>query len=150
MRLSVREHVGGQRRRRRQLREPRPGQHHREVGAILVHVTAADRVRTPSADGVGQAIDQPLLAEVVVEHHHAARRQVLAHRLERLLREHVALEPHAGEARLHRQRVDQREHDEVVLLRRRPQEMPGVVVDDGDARIAGTAGRDAARRRGAG
>ena len=50
-----------------------------EVGALLVHV--AERLAPEHRGGrVREPIDQPLLAEVVVEHHHAARRQVIADR----------------------------------------------------------------------
>ena len=87
-------------------------------------------------DRVRQSIDQPLFAKIVVQRHHAARRQVVAHRFERLSGEHVALETHAREARLHGQRVDQREDDQVVLPVAGPQKMPRIVVDDGHARIA--------------
>ena len=99
----------------RQRFQPRSGHHHAQVGPRLVHVdvrflaeSRGRRVREP--------VDQPPLAEVVVDHQHAVRRQMIPDRLERLLGEHVALEPHAREARLHGQRIDQREDHEVVLL----------------------------------
>ena len=59
----------------------------------------------------------------------------IAHRTERLLGEHVALETNAGKARLQRERVHEREDDEVVFVVRRPEKVPRVVVDHGDARI---------------
>ncbi len=65
---------------------------------------------------VGEPIDEPALAKIVVDDEHAIRLQPIADGPERLLGEHVALEPHAREARLHRQRIDQREHDQVVML----------------------------------
>jgi hypothetical protein len=86
-----------------------------------------DRVREP--------IDQPLLAEVVVEHHQPARLEAGANGAERFLREHVALEPHAREARLHGEGIDQRENDQDVLLRRGGEKMPRVVDDRCHVRI---------------
>ena len=107
---------------------------------LLVDVDArlgAERDR----GGVGQAIDQPALAEIVVDDQHAARLEAVLDGAERLLGEHVALEPHRGEARLQGQRVDQREHHQVVLLRRGPEEVPRIVGDDVDAGIVvGTVG----------
>ena len=84
---------------------------------------------------VRQAIDQPLLAEVVVDDEQAVGSEAVADGAERLLGEHVALEAHAREARLQRQRINQRKDDEVVFLVRGAEEVPGVVVDDRYARI---------------
>ena len=134
VRLVEGRHLVGDMRRSGQLRETRPGHQDAEERPRLVDV---DPWLLPECDGRGvrEPIDQPALAEVVVDDQHAVRLEAVAHVAERLDGEHVALEPHAGKARLQRQRIDQREDDEVVLLRRRPQVVPGVVVDDGDARV---------------
>ena len=130
-----------------QRRQPRPGEHDAEVRARFVHVHArllAERRRRR----VREPVDQPSLTEVVVDHQQPVRLEMIPHGPERLRREHVALEPHAREARLHGQRIDQREHHQVVLLRRRPQVVPGIVVDERDARVRVQADRDVARARG--
>jgi len=134
LRLPVRHHASWRRRKCDRVVEPRAGKHHREIRALLMHVDARLLLEHPR-HRVGKAIDQPLLAEVVVEHHQAARLQMVADRAKRFLREHVALQPYAGEARLHGQRIDQREHHEVVPLRRRREEMPRIVDDGRHARI---------------
>src|SRR3954470_16844754 len=135
VRLTIRGHVGRQRRRPVQLRDARSGEDDAEICAVLVDV--CERLGAEhSGDRVREPVDQPLFAEVVVHGHHAGRREVIAHRLERLAREHVALQAHPGEARLDGQRIDQREYDEVVPFRGRSQIVPGIIVDDGNARIA--------------
>ena len=84
---------------------------------------------------VGQAIDEPLLAEVVVDHEHAVGRESRLGGPERLLGEHEALEAHRRERGLQRERIDQREYDEVVLLLGRPQIVPRIVGHHGHARV---------------
>ena len=66
---------------------------------------------------VRQPVHEPALAEIVVDDEHAVDLQMGPHVAEGLFREHIALEPHAREARLQGERIDQREHDEVVLPR---------------------------------
>ena len=89
--------------------------------------------------------DEPLLAVVVVEHEHAVGLQVVAHGLERLLREQERLEPDVRGRADERQRVGQGEDHEVVLLVRAAQECPAVVLVTRDARDPGTGGRDGSR-----
>ncbi len=91
---------------------------------------AVGRVERP-----GQAIDQPLLAVVVVHGERAIGLQVGARLLHRLAREQVALEPKRGLAADERQRVGQREQDQVVLLVGPLEERPPVVDVDADARV---------------
>ncbi len=114
--------------------EPRPDHDHAEL--VLGRVDVHDRLL---AEGrrrrVREPVDEPGLAEVVVDHQHAVGLEHVAHGAERLFGEHVALEAHAGERGLQRQRVDEREHHEVVLLLRRPQEVPGIVGHRVDARV---------------
>ena len=120
--------IGGQR------RQTRSGQHHAEIGARFVDVHARLGIERGRGD-VGEPVHEPRLTKVVVDDEQTVRREPFADGAERLFGEHVALEPHAGEARLHRQRVDEREDDEVVLLVGRPQEVSRVVVDSRDTRI---------------
>ena len=79
VRLAVTPAPGPGPRRRRQRAQPRPGHQDAEIRARLVHVHAgllAERRRRR----VGEPIDQPALAEVVVDHQHAVAASVLAHR----------------------------------------------------------------------
>ena len=134
VRMVVRGDPVGGRRPVGHTRDAWPREHHAQIPVLLVNVHA--RVLSEHARRrVGQPVHQPLLAEVVVDDQHAVRLQPCLDRAEGLLGEHETLEPHGREARLQRQRVDEREHHQVVLLRGRPQEVPGIVGDDVDAGI---------------
>ena len=115
VRLPERRHAIGHDRVGRQRLQPGAGQHHAEIGARGVDV---DPRLVAEGDGgrIRQPVNEPLLAEVVVDHQHTVGRQAITDGAERLLGEHVALEPDPGEARLQRQRVDESEHHQVVLL----------------------------------
>ncbi len=120
--------IGGQR------RQTRTSQQHAEVGARFVDVHARLGIERGRRD-VGEPVHEPRLTKVVVDDEQTVRGEPFADGAERLLGEHVALEPHAGEARLHGQRVDEREDDQVVLLVGRPQVVSCVVVDPRHPRI---------------
>ena len=110
--------------------------------------------------GAGQPPDQPVLAVVVVHRERPAGREMVAHRLHRLDREQVALQPQRARTGDQRQRVGQREDDQVVLVGRcargtrgrrrcaRARAGPGTAGPDGAARrSAAAAGRSRPRRR---
>ena len=80
--------------------------------------------------------NEPRIAVVVVEHEDAVVVQVLLDRREGLEREQERLEPDRRLLADKRQRVGQGKDDQVVLLVRRTQECPAVVVVCGDARVA--------------
>src|SRR6476646_7396144 len=114
-----------------QPRQAWPCHQHAQEGPRFMHVHTRLGAECHRR-GVRETIDQPALAEIVVDDEDAIRVEPIADIPEGLLGEHVAFEPHAGKAGLHRQRVDQCEHHEVVMLRRRPQKMTRVVVYDRD------------------
>ena len=76
----------------------------------------ARRVPERVGERAGEPVDDPLLAVEVVHRERAARREVIARGLRRLQREQVALQAQRTRARDQRQRVGQREQDQVVLL----------------------------------
>ena len=86
----------------------------------------ARRVPVHLVERAGQAIDQPRLAVEVVHREDPARRQVRLRRLHRSRREQVALETQRRLARDERERVRQREQDQVVALVRALEERAAV------------------------
>ena len=94
MRLPERRHAIRHDRIRRQRRQSRPGNDDPQIGARLVHVHA--RLGTERDSGrVREPIDEPALAEVVVDDQQSVGLQPVPHRTERFLGEHVALEADA-------------------------------------------------------
>ena len=129
----------------------------RRLAVHLEQRLVAERV----VEHLGELGDQPVVAVVVVEHEDAVLGEVVAHAGERLLGEQERLEPELALLADQRQRVGQREDDEVVLLVGRAQERAAVVDVAGDARVgvrlvgvvarcrsAGVAGRSRPRRCG--
>ena len=90
--------------------------------------------KTVCAVPASRSISQRL-AVVVVHREGAVRLEVVARLLQRLLGEQERLEPDLRGAAHQRQRVGQREEDQVVLLVRACQERPAVVDVPGDPRV---------------
>ncbi len=86
-------------------------------------------------DSARQPIDKPLLAVEVVHRERAVRRQVRARNLDGLLRKEVALKPQRTCSGHERERVGQREEDQVVLRVCLLEERPAVVDMTGDSRV---------------
>ena len=104
------------------------------VGIELGGVEARRRAERALQRG-GQAIHEPVHPVVVVDGEHTARLQVLAHGLERLFGEEVALEPDRRLSTHERQGIGEGEENQVVLLLGALQERPTIVRDAADARI---------------
>src|SRR5437016_13074980 len=78
-------------------------------------VVMARRSPEHLVQGARISVDEPTLFVIVVHTERALGLEVIARRLERLLREEVALEPQARLARDERDRVRQGEQDQVVV-----------------------------------
>ena len=89
----------------------------------------------PGRDRARQPVDQPRLAVVVVHREGAVRLQMTPHGLHRLAGEQEGFEADLRGAADQRQRIRQREQDQVVLLVRAFQEGAAVVDVPRHARI---------------
>ena len=85
--------------------------------------------------GACQPIRQPLFAVEVIHSEGTARCKVIPSRLERLLREEVALQAQSGLTGEKREGVRQCENDEIVCVVRALKECPTVIVDAMHARV---------------
>ena len=86
-------------------------------------------------EGARQTIREPLFSVEVVHHERSTRREMSASRLERLLREEVALEADRRLPGHERERVGKREDDEVVGSVRALQEGTTIRDDAGHPRV---------------